>query len=371
MKADEFLRLTAATAITPDRFCVSFGEGDPEDPFSIILTHDGRFPQPWTRTDVPRRIVGAVATSTDDSDSYAAVSDEGDVYTISGTDVSYAKIAGAGLYSEDALGYGPLNGLVRAGDTLWAFGFGGQLYTLAAGEWRKIEISDEAAARFTIAAGGFDARSTGWFCGSVTPPLLVEGYKPDLDLEARIAAAEDLETYNKLMDELGRQMRGGDAGMTRPLLLRHASGALKRVAIDDVAVAMLTDIHIDSPNRIWIVGSEGAILFGGAETGFQPVAHAGETTENLVSIARFLDKFVIASDYGLFEFDGHVLTRLKPRLPSFEINQNVPNPLRVQAIGDVLMYFDRKHGICRWDGNIWDWVEIPAGLLEREFRGLR
>lgn len=119
----------------------------------------------------------------------------------------------------------------------------------------------------------------------------------------------------------------------------------------------------------WLAGSEDAILFGSAGTGFKSVPHAGRVTKNLVSIDRFRDRFIIASEFGLFEFDGHMLTRLKPRLSSSGINRNVPNLLHIQNMGDILMYFDLKHGVCRWDGETWDWIDIPDALLEHEFKG--
>jgi hypothetical protein len=79
---------------------------------------------------------------------------------------------------------------------------------------------------------------------------------------------------------------------------------------------------------------------------------------------------VIASDYALHWFDGHLLSPLKPILdPS--INRNIPTPLKVQAVDDVLYLFDYKHGIHIFDGVKWAEIEIPPELLEREFKGLK
>ena len=78
---------------------------------------------------------------------------------------------------------------------------------------------------------------------------------------------------------------------------------------------------------------------------------------------------VIASDYALHWFDGHLLSPLKPKIDPF-INRNVPTPLKVQAVDDVLFYFDYKHGVHRYDGENWEEIVIPPELLEREFKGL-
>ncbi|MFS4439635.1 hypothetical protein ACMA5I_15615 [Paracoccaceae bacterium GXU_MW_L88] len=374
MNPHEFLRLNAACAASPTRFCISLDEGDPDDPFSIILSYDGRFDQPWSRTNAPRKIVAIeVLKESSGTVSYAAISDEGDIYVIDDTEVRYEKIAGAGLYSEDSVGYGPISGAAGEGNHMWVFGFGGQFYRLNSGGWQKIDIEDEAVARFSIVGGQVDASGSGWFCGSVTPPLLVEDYKPDPTLNAQIdaaAAAGDLEKVMKLMDQLGNQMSGGSDGATEPLLLRNEAGSVNRVSIDEESVQLLTDIYVESPNRVWLIGSEGAVLFGNLESGFRMVPYAEQINDVLISMDRFNDQYILASDFGLYTFDGHKMDRLKPKLPSSSVNQNTPNPLSIKSVGEVLMYFDQKHGVCRWDGETWDWIDIPDALLERDFKGL-
>lgn len=367
------LQLSAATAVAPDRFCFAQFDGDEEAPFGIVLSYDRRFPQPWTRTDMPRRIVGIEAVSEDEHGTvYVALSDEGDVYTIDGAGVSTEKISGAGLYSDDAVGYGQLRGLTRQGDTLWAFGLGGQVYRRADG-WRRMAVDSAEVDPTTINAAKFDLSGAGWFCGSVAPPLLAKDYKPDLDLERQLdeaRAANDLDRYMDLMDQLELLMRGGGDIGPSFLLMHYKSGRFGRPIVDGAAAGILNAVHIESPNRIWLVGTEGAILSGNADSGFQPVTYAERTTENLIDMTSFRDRFVIASDYGLFDFDGHILTRIKPQLPSPEINRNVPTPFSVQGVDGALMYFDYKHGVCRWDGETWDWIDIPQELLVRDFKGL-
>lgn len=374
MSTQNSLRLSAATATAADRFCIAHSAGDDESPLSIVLSYDGRSPQPWTRTDMQRRIVGIEAMGENDNGTiFVALSDEGDVYRIDGAAVSTDKIAGAGLYSEDAIGFGPLTGLARQGDALWAFGLGGQIYRGPDG-WQRIPADSDQVDPSAINVGQFDVEGAGWFCGSVAPPLIARDYKPDPELERQLdeaQAAGNFERWSALMEELGKQMRGGASAGPTPLALHYQSGNLSRTGVSGFDAGILFAIHIESPSRIWLLGSEGAILSGNAEAGFRPVTHAGQTTENLIGMTRFRDRFVIASDYGLYDFDGHVLTQLKPRLPSPEINRNVPTPLRIQGLADMLMYFDYKHGVCRWDGKTWDWIDIPKELLERDFRGLR
>lgn len=363
------LALSAAFAVAPDRFCIANFEGDAEDPRSMVLSYDGRFPQPWTRTDIPRRIVGIEAIGENETGTiYAAASDEGDIFIIDGSSDSTQKIPGAGVYSEDAI-YGNLHGLTQQDGTLWAYGYDGQVQRQD-GNWRRVIARYEEFDISEIRSGHFGTDRTGWFCGSVAPPLISKDYVPDPELDRQIDEAEDEEAYLRLMEELGRRMRGDRASGPSPLMLQYQSGRLSRIAVEAPQTGIVLDVCIESPNRVWAVGSEGMILHGNADMGFRPVTYAGTVAANLYSIVHFRDHFIIAGDMGLFSFDGHTTTQIKPKLNTPNINRNTPGPLKLQSLGDIIMYFDYKHGVCRWDGNVWDWVDIPEGLLARDFKGL-
>ncbi|MCM2440129.1 hypothetical protein HGO34_10430 [Agrobacterium vitis] len=131
----------------------------------------------------------------------------------------------------------------------------------------------------------------------------------------------------------------------------------------------LRDIFIDSPQQIWAVGGSGVILKGNLADGFRNVAFHGDKDKSLLSITRFNGQIVIASGYALHWFDGHILSPLKPVLDA-SINRNVPTPLKIQAVDDVLYYFDYKHGVHTFDGERWTNIAIPPELLERDFKGL-
>jgi len=128
-------------------------------------------------------------------------------------------------------------------------------------------------------------------------------------------------------------------------------------------------IHQDPMGHIWVVGVDGLILRGRPDDGFERVDFHGDT-ETLIAATWFQDELIVASGYMLHRFDGHRLTPLKPKLNDPFRNRNTPTPLALQTVGDVMFYFDYKHGVCRWDGETWDWIEFPPGLLDREFRGL-
>ncbi|UXT44574.1 hypothetical protein FY137_22940 [Agrobacterium tumefaciens] len=125
---------------------------------------------------------------------------------------------------------------------------------------------------------------------------------------------------------------------------------------------------VENSERVWAVGNNGVILLGNARDGFQDISFKGNDGD-LRSVTKFKGRIVVASDYALHWFDGHVLSPLKPVLDP-KINKNVPTPVKVQAVDDILYYFDSKHGIHTFDGDRWRQIEVPPALLAREFKGL-
>lgn len=105
--------------------------------------------------------------------------------------------------------------------------------------------------------------------------------------------------------------------------------------------ATLSDIFIETQDLIWAVGDNGVILRGTARYGFEDISFKGND-ENLRSITKLRDGMVIASDYALHRFDGHLLSPLKPVVDP-TVNRNTPTPLKIKAVDDILFCFDIKH----------------------------
>jgi hypothetical protein len=96
MKSYDPLRLNRAFALDKDTFCVVFSGKDYEDMYSYILVYEGQLEQPWSRSDVPRKVDGLTGKiGADGRPVIYALSDEGDVYTLPmGQDSSHRKIEG-------------------------------------------------------------------------------------------------------------------------------------------------------------------------------------------------------------------------------------------------------------------------------------
>jgi hypothetical protein len=133
--------------------------------------------------------------------------------------------------------------------------------------------------------------------------------------------------------------------------------------------APVSSLHVESAGKIVMVGSNGLILTGNADVGFRNVSFKGDSSLNLLSVTFFKGESIIASDHGLHSFDGYILSQMKPRFGISKL-PSVPTPFKVQAVDDVLFYFDYKHGVHRFDGENWEEIVIPPELLERDFKGL-
>jgi hypothetical protein len=362
----DFQLLRAAHALSRDRFCIAVHELDVDDQFSIILEYDGKFAQPWSRVEVRRNIADLTAHPdvTPDGRPYVAASNEGDVFFIRDEGILTEKIPGAGVYSADANGSGAINGIHFADGRLYAFGLGGQLYRRDPETgWRRLPIADQQAARHGSLASL--RGSAGVYAAGAIAPQFLPASEDIEKAQLEAAAAGDFQRFEELGKEAERiAEQQGFGGMPTGLLLHRVEDSWVRV--DGGTEQSLNDIFIETTERVWIVGAGGSILLGNAKDGFKNVSFHGDRNINLISITKLGERMIVASDYSLHFFDGHMLSPLKPKLDPF-INRNVPTPQKVQCVDGVLFYFDYKHGVHRFDGENWEEISIPPELLRRKY----
>jgi hypothetical protein len=370
------LRLDSALALDRDTFCVVFSGKDYEDMYSCILVYEGRLEQPWSRSDVPRKIEALTGTlSAGGRAVIHALSDEGDVYTLPmGESSSHRKIEGAGVYSDDATELGYVNSMARIDDVLLVSGYHSQLYRVAGADidWFHRDKLPQAPETYDYlsfgALGGFSERDL---------YMSVSYYPTSTNRELTEDEEEEMgRLYLAGRNEEAAAIRRASEGPSRVIegRLYHWDGEAWSIVAEPRSgkyhpePATLSDVFMEAPDKVWAVGDNGVILVGNAQHGFQDVSFKGNE-ENLRSITRFGDRMVIASDYGLHWFDGHILTPLEPVLDP-GINRNVPNPIKVQAAESHLYYFDAKHGIHVYDGAVWAEITVPPNLLQRDYGGL-
>jgi hypothetical protein len=291
-----------------------------------------------------------------------------------GTGSKHRKIEGAGVYSDDATNLRYVNSIAAVGDALFVGGYYSQLYRVTdqSIDWFRQETLPQAPDTFDyLVFGDIDGSSEKDLYMAVT-------LSPTST--SREMSEEDQEAMGRLYlegrNEEAAAIRRAHEGVTRVLegRLFHWNGeewrmvAKPRSGKHYAEPATLSDVFLEGEGKVWAVGNNGVILFGNAQHGFRDVSFKGDD-KNLRSITKFKNRMVIASDYALHWFDGHLLTPLKPSIdPS--INKNVLTPLKVQSVGDILYYFDYKHGVSTIDGEKWTQIDIPEKLLDRDFVGL-
>ena len=353
-------------AWSPERFVIALGRLEYDDPFTAIVSYDGTARQPWRRVDVRREIhaVGYLEPQEEGlPPTEVALSNEGDVYLIDDGGVERSKIPGAGVASEDAAGFGGVYTLLTRGNSQIVLGRGRQMYAREGrGEWRTLSADASAPTGYRAEDFGEAAflRDRSVLIATAQVPAGPQGgfaqdprYRPNMETQEVVA-----------LMRARREEAAGGSHITR--LYHYHDGNFNRLDISENT--HIRGIYIDPLDRAWVLGTDGLILHSIPEQGFKQVGFHGDTV-TLLSAAWFQNELILASDHALHRFDGHHLTPLKPKLDP-TVNGGVPTPNRLQVVDGILFLFDYKHGVCRWDGTTWDWVDIPSQLREREFLGL-
>lgn len=374
-------KIYAAHARSKTEFAIALqlSPRDAEDMFSIVLTYNADTPQqPWSRDDMQRPISSLTVSNIDESKRFAALSSEGDIYHVSDTEnYIYEKIDGAGLYSADAKGYGATTEIVNIDGTLFVTGLGQQLYKRNSNEWQKI---DDDIFNKSEAIKNLDFKSVGGkssevlYVAAIASMNQPEQNIPKELIEADKAArkARDREAYRKIKAEIRK--------FEKPHLLPQGRGYYyvdNAWAEIDVEDELPRTVFIDSKDQIWFGGEGNCTLIQVDEDGdIDPIEIDEDGRGSIYSITEFKTRLIIASDYGLFAYDENFdlledeIVRIKPKLNK-KIHSK-PSPLKVQAVEDVMYYFDYNLGVYIWDGDkTWTNIPIPPELLERDFKGLK
>ena len=357
------LSLTAAQARSKDEFCIAIRETNADAPTTYILVYEGGLAQPWSRIDVSRTIVSITETFCQDDGNFAAVSDEGDIYVLGMNHPLTQKVKGSGVYSADSTGRGYIACITEIGKNLYVGGSTAQVYRSGvAGLWTDI------AGLAIPTELGFEDFGVAFIASSNEQDLYVGGSitvarRRPTDAEMReaeeAAAAGNIERMVQLLDTMDHPTADyTDKGR----LYNRLNDRWTRVELP--RSAPLRGIFVEAADKVWIVGYGGIIFMGNAANGFHDLSLRGDT-ETILSFTKFGNRYVAASDSAIHWFNGHNLEPLRPTTTT-----SVLSPFKVQAVEDILFYFDRRQGIHRYDGFKWEESRIPPELLDRHFRGL-
>ncbi|WP_157671062.1 hypothetical protein [Chitinibacter sp. GC72] len=271
----------------------------------------------WTRHDVNWWTVGLEQFFADDESeqNLVALSNEGEVEFISHSNPPlFEKIPGAGVYSDDAKGWGYMRTLRQIGDHLYAVGSAGQVYKrLAANHWVHMDDgilqATDVEDRLLLADIHGLAEDDMYLCGAIPGAYGYEG---------------------RLFHWDGQQW----SALALPTTER------------------LNAIHIENASTVWLCSANGTLLRGNVQEGFVDLSRI-EDNQLFYSLTRFNGLTYLASNMGLYVYDGNkiqeVITGLKPELE---------NAIVVDAVEGVLWSIGSKD-LARFDGTTWERIHHP------------
>ncbi|RQO36426.1 hypothetical protein DBR37_08945 [Herminiimonas sp. KBW02] len=318
------ISMGAGTAVSADIYYMSCSLDDPaiDEPCSRLFFYQDQTKEKWFYHDQPGwRVVSTCLLPEHGTTprSVVALSEEGgiEVYNRNGSHVE--KIVDAGL-SDSSKGYGYLNRVRLIGGALFACGYGGQLYKRGRTGWRHV---DQGLLR-----------------------------KPSLPMPADRSKIEEwMKNEAEVIDVL--DVNGvsqtdiyavGDHGF-----IAHYDGSTW-VSLRPKTQSCLYSLYIESANDVWIAGSQGTLLKGNAQSGFQAVLRKS-TEADFYAMTKFNDEVYIGASDGLYKLLRGDVIATEPTL-----KMKMTEVADVEAKEGVLWALASKH-LLRFDGKKWDIFE--------------
>ncbi|MFZ6748487.1 hypothetical protein [Undibacterium sp. Ren11W] len=285
-------------------------------PFTRIFQWADEPPPKWWSHDVKWRTMALAyfGPSTEDLDDFLVLSDEGQIEFRGEHGPMIEKIPGAGVFSEDAKGWGYMRTLRQIGDHLYAVGGAGQVYKrLGADHWEHMDDgvlqAPDVEDRLLLADINGATEDDIYICGGIPGAYGLEG---------------------RLYHWNGKQW----SGLALPTTER------------------LTAIYVDDNKNIWICGANGTLLLGNWIDGFKDLSSIDDN-QLFYSLTKFNDTMYLASNLGLFFYDGKSIQKVQTGLHSELQDANV-----IDAADGVLWSIGFKD-IARFDGIKWERIHHP------------
>lgn len=229
---------------------------------------------------------------------------------------------------------GSFRSLHEAGRTLFACGFGGQLYRRLSGGWEAIDggLRDRAELNMRKELG------LGEFEGDAPP-----------DFENIIALGNENSDFTRVegLSEEDLYLCG----------LRGLIGHRDRARLELIASPTedhLLDIHCVSSDRVLIVGYYQTLLIGNSRAGFS-IAHQSDTAITFYSVRQFRDEVYVGTTSGLRKFNGKSFEIV--HVPSAGLDDTTVIQQLDSVSDDCLWIIGDRH-VFRYDGSEYEKIEL-------------
>jgi hypothetical protein len=294
---------------------------DAAEPYSRVYIFNERAPHVWTFSQHDFS-VPALCTwrdpQTPKTRYFAALGEDGQLAVLAPS-IQREEIADSGLGRPASTGFGYVTSLKQIGTRLYACGDGGQIYRrLATDRWEHMD-------------GGI-----------LQAPGIGKG--------AYMISAIDGPAEGSIY------IAGSERGRGQPGRADHWNGHMWTRLTLPSGTGRLTAIHVESAERVWMVGAKGTLLLGNAFDGFRNFGPLGDT-KLILSMTLFQGLGYLGTNVGLYKFDpaipGRVYAKVRTGLDPELQDANV-----VQAVDDVLWSIGPKD-LARFDGQAWTRIHHP------------
>lgn len=345
------IRIWAGWAVSAERFAVSVGPLRDEDPLSVILLFNAGAEVRWGFADLPRTIKSI--TSMHDAGQgrpiFLPLSNEGDVYLLK-DDVPVEKIEGAGVWNDDAEGWGSMGFITNCEGRLYACGYGSQVYErVAEQDWRRLCDRDQP--------GVADSAFFGLACSPGKGAVAVCGQKrlkyrtPTADEQARIdqAKASGDKAGAKALKE---RFRTVEVPASTCLYFREGAGWREAETGFDGGLNACLALP---DGTVVAVGDHGVILRAAGAAMVEDLSQTG-LSDDLYTIGVWNKELTVLGESGIHVFGLDLTYRRTIALPDGLI---LPN--RHQVLGEDLFYIDYQ-GLALYRGGAWQSIPIPDDM---------
>jgi hypothetical protein len=344
------IRIWAGHAVSRQQFAISIGELRDEDPQSIVLMYNEGHEILWGYAELPRTIksITSIVDPGDGKPVFVPMSNEGDVYFLIG-DIPVEKIAGAGVLSDDAEGYGAMSRIASDNGRLYACGYGSQLYERRQqDDWVRLCDSDMP--------GVEDCAFFGMAIRPGSGPLALCGQKrvqyndPTPEQQAQIDRARrsgDAEGA----DALQQRFRTIRVPPSTALYLRD--GGWTEAPTD--ARGGLNDCIVMPGGDIVAVGDHGIIVRASGIVATEDLSTIG-LTDDFYTISPWQGEIAILGEAGIHVFDTAFAYRRSIELPA-----DLTTPNRMDVVGRDIILFDYG-GVAVFKEDQWERIPIPDDM---------
>lgn len=318
------ISMSAGTAVSSDIYYMSCSLDEPaiDEPFSRLFFYQDKTKEKWFYHDLPGwRVVSTCLVPEHGATprSVVSLSEEGDIEVYNRDGSRVEKIVDAGL-SDSSKGYGYLNRIRLIGGSLFACGYGGQIYRRDRKGWQHID--HEILRKSSAPKPSDHSKFEDW--------LNEESETIDV-LDINGTGHADIYVV-------------GDNGF-----IAHHDG-VAWTALKPKTKSCLYSIHIESANEIWVAGSQGTLLKGNTNSGFH-AALRKSTEADFYAVAKFNEEIYLGTSDGLYKLQGSDVIATGPTLKN-----NIVEVADIESKEGVLWALASKH-LLRFDGKNWDVFE--------------